>query len=244
VAACCCCSRVAGSVSDGAELVLTRHNHSTGHGDHFKWLAVLGFVLAVSGVVALPWGGDPDSSATHHARSDVPAFVAEPAVLIQQAATTPPAKPARAAAAGAPTRLVVPRLHVNAPVYPISAPGGVLLPPSNPQTLGWWQDGAVPGAAKGGALITGHTVHTGGGAFDDLETLRAGDRVRVGTAKGSIEYAVTKITIYPKATLARNAQTVFSQDVPGRLVLITCEDWNGSVYLSNTVVLADPLPGA
>jgi hypothetical protein len=37
---------------------------------------------------------------------------------------------------------------------------------------------------------------------------------------------------------------VFSQDVPGRLVLITCEDWNGSVYLSNTVVLADPLPGA
>jgi hypothetical protein len=31
---------------------------------------------------------------------------------------------------------------------------------------------------------------------------------------------------------------VFDQGVPGRLVLITCEDWNGSVYLSNEVVIA------
>ena len=34
---------------------------------------------------------------------------------------------------------------------------------------------------------------------------------------------------------------MFSQDVPGRLVLITCEDWDGSRYLSNVVVTATPV---
>jgi hypothetical protein len=33
---------------------------------------------------------------------------------------------------------------------------------------------------------------------------------------------------------------VFAQDVPGRLVLVTCEDWDGSGYLSNAVVIATP----
>jgi hypothetical protein len=34
---------------------------------------------------------------------------------------------------------------------------------------------------------------------------------------------------------------VFRQRGPGRLVLITCEDWNGTTYLSNAVVFADPV---
>jgi LPXTG-site transpeptidase (sortase) family protein len=137
-------------------------------------------------------------------------------------------------------RLVVPRLRVDAPVYPIGTPGGVLTPPSDPQTLGWWDGGAVPGAAHGGALITGHTVHTGGGAFDDLESLSAGDDVWVRTNHGVLRYAVSGVAIYRKASLARDAARIFRQSGPGRLVLITCEDWNGSTYLSNAVVFADP----
>ena len=40
---------------------------------------------------------------------------------------------------------------------------------------------------------------------------------------------------------ANNVATrLFSQRVPGRLVLITCEDWNGVEYLSNVVVTATP----
>jgi sortase (surface protein transpeptidase) len=85
-------------------------------------------------------------------------------------------------------------------------------------------------------------VSSGGGAFDDLETLRAGDRVVIGTTGGTIAYEVTGVTIYRKASLARHASRVFSQTVPGRLVLITCEDWNGSTYLSNAVVIAQPVP--
>ncbi len=146
----------------------------------------------------------------------------------------------RSAYAGAPSRLLIPSLDVDSAVIPIASSDGVLLPPSDPQTLGWWNGGAVPGAAKGGALITGHTVHTGGGSFDDLETLEAGDKVTVRTSAGDVKYRVTAMSIYRKASLAENAQKVFSQSVPGRLVLVTCEDWDGSKYLSNVVVFADP----
>ena len=92
------------------------------------------------------------------------------------------------------------------------------------------------------ALVTGHTVHAGGGALDNLETLRRGDRVTVRTDSGRIRYAVRSVAVYEKGALARQAQRLFSQEVPGRLVLITCEDWDGSRYLSNVVVTASPAP--
>jgi LPXTG-site transpeptidase (sortase) family protein len=168
-----------------------------------------------------------------------PPYLVEPRVELRAAAAPP--RHERLPHAGRPVRLVVPRLHVDAPVVPIGAPGRVLVPPGDPQVLGWWDGGAVPGAAHGGALVTGHTVHTGGGALDDLETLRPGDPVRVRTARGTIRYAVTGVTVYRKASLARDAAKVFRQRGPGRLVLITCEDWNGTTYLSNAVVFADPV---
>jgi LPXTG-site transpeptidase (sortase) family protein len=130
---------------------------------------------------------------------------------------------------------------VNAPVMPVRAPGGTLVPPSDPQRLGWWAGGAEPGAARGSALVTGHTVHTGGGALDDLETLRRGDRITVRTDRGRIRYAVQRIEVLRKGAVAREAQRLFSQDVPGRLVVITCEDWDGERYLSNVVVVAAPV---
>jgi LPXTG-site transpeptidase (sortase) family protein len=176
-------------------------------------------------------GAAPQSQELVRART-LP-FVVEPGVSIEAA------RPKPHAAAGRPNRLLVPRLGIDAPVIDIGVVDGTLLPPSDPQTLGWWSDGAAPGALRGGALITGHTVHTGGGAFDDLETLEAGDRVRVRTAKGVIPYVVRGVTVYRKATLARDAARVFSQTVPGRLVLITCEDWNGSGYDSNAIVFAE-----
>ncbi|QNE23150.1 class F sortase [Kribbella qitaiheensis] len=132
----------------------------------------------------------------------------------------------------------IPRLEVSAPVVEISIDEGSLTPPSNPQKLGWWSGGAQPGARLGSAIITGHTVHTGGGAFDNLGQLLPGDTVGVTTSRGQLAYRVTAVTTYRKQTLAKSAAQVFDQSVPGRLVLITCEDWNGKVYLSNAVVIA------
>ena len=210
---------------------------------------MLGAVCAVAVAAALLLLGSAVTGLLDRSRSahegvvaapvTAPPYVVEPRVELQAASTSP--RHERLPHAGRPVRLVVPRLHVDAPVVPIAAPGRVLVPPSDPQVLGWWGAGAVPGAAHGGALITGHTVHTGGGAFDDLETLRPGDPVRVRTARGTIRYVVTGVTVYRKTGLARDAAKVFRQTGPGRLVLVTCEDWNGTTYLSNAVVFADPV---
>jgi LPXTG-site transpeptidase (sortase) family protein len=190
--------------------------------------------------------GPPDPvGAAAPVSEELPPYVVEPAVRFERAAPsqtpdTTDAPPRAPEAEGVPHRVVVPRLGVDVPVVGIDAPGGVLTPPADPQVLGWWRSGAQPGAELGSALITGHTVSSGGGALDDLETVRRGDPVTVRTSTGSVDYEVTDVTIYRKATLAEHAARVFSQSVPGRLVLITCEDWNGTAYLSNVVVLAEP----
>src|SRR6266540_3403692 len=139
---------------------------------------------------------------------------------------------------GRPQRITVPELGVSAKVVGITARDGALDPPSNPREVGWWSEGAKPGAKKGSAVMTAHTVHTGGGAFDHLEDLSAGDSVIILTDKGNLRYEVDWVRIYRKQSLAKHAAEVFDQSVPGRLVLITCDDWNGSVYLSNAVVVA------
>ncbi|WBQ03298.1 class F sortase [Kribbella sp. CA-293567] len=148
-------------------------------------------------------------------------------------------RPSPAARPGVPSRIAIARLGVIAPVVPIKALGGSLTPPSNPRQVGWWSGGALPGALRGSAVITGHTVHNGGGAFDDLEQVRSGDVVGVSTSRGLVRYRVTGVTTYRKQALARSAIELFGQSRPGRLVLVTCEDWTGKVYLSNVVVLAE-----
>ncbi len=116
----------------------------------------------------------------------------------------------------------------------------MLRPPSDPTAVGWWREGARPGSAEGSAVVTAHTVSTGGGAFDDLDRLRRGDRVLVRTSRGWLRYVVQEARAYAQQSLPRHAERVFDQSVRGRLVMVTCEDWNGEVYLSNQVVIALP----
>jgi LPXTG-site transpeptidase (sortase) family protein len=202
---------------------------------------LLAVTLVVVGLVVASWAlfgdlapRDAYAGAPAPASPDAAASAPTPAPEQAHRATRPSRN------AGVPTRLVVPALHIDAPVVRIGVTDGTLIPPDDPQVLGWWQDGAVPGARTGSALITGHTVHTGGGAMDHLETLRDGDRVTVRTHRGDVDYRVRGVTVYRKATLAKDAARIFSQERPGRLVLITCEDWDGTRYLSNAVVVAQP----
>lgn len=196
-------------------------------------------------------GGRPQSPAAA-ARSTQPAPKVKPPASTAGTPTAGPTKrttpsaepkstPSNRPKAGTPVRVSVPSLGVSARVLGIRARGGALIPPSNPRTVGWWSDGARPGAAKGSAIITGHTVHNGGGAFDDLEQLQAGDAVTVSTGKGTIRYSVVGVAVYRKGALAKQAARLFDQGVAGRLVLVTCEDWDGSKYLSNAVVIAKPV---
>jgi LPXTG-site transpeptidase (sortase) family protein len=215
--------------------------------------ARVGVVCAlIVGAAALPWvaprvpgliadavpGGDSHVATIKDPAVEPPSkSVAGPVGIATQ---TNPLDGQRLAAAGWPRRVVVPRLHVDSTVVPISGQSGSLLPPSDPQVLGWWREGRPVGAEFGSAVITGHTVHTGGGALDNLDKLAVGDTLRVRTDDGWISYVVQRAKIYSTSELARDAADVFRLGGPGRLVLITCDDWNGTFYESNAVVFASP----
>ena len=210
---------------------------STGRGRLPQWVAAVGAVLVIGGL-----GGwllqSPVASTAGVGGGATDASEAPP----PGSGTTAQAVRARWEP-GAPRQVLIPALDVAAKVVPIKAPNDTLVPPADPLQLGWWADGARPGAERGSALVTGHTVHTGGGALNDLEQLTQGQRVVVRTDRGRVVYAVDRVRVYSKGRIARDAERLFSQEVPGRLVLITCEDWDGSRYLSNVVVIAEAITG-
>ena len=142
----------------------------------------------------------------------------------------------------APVRLVVPSLHIDAPIVPIAVKNSTLTPPSNFRDVGWWDQSAKIGSATGQTVITGHTVHTGGGEMDNLGSIQTGAVVKVVTKAQTVWYRETQVIVYSKKQLAEHAEELFSQDRPeNRLVLITCTGWTGDGYTSNVVVFADPL---
>jgi LPXTG-site transpeptidase (sortase) family protein len=142
-----------------------------------------------------------------------------------------------------PEQLIVPSIDLRAPVLPIEVhSNGTLYPPSDYHEVGWWTGSAKPGATSGQTLITGHTVHTGGGVMDRLGGLRPGDLIKVRTKIGTVEYLATKIFVYTKAQLAKHRQDLFGQDRKDyRLVLVTCTGWTGTEYTSNIIVFASEL---
>jgi LPXTG-site transpeptidase (sortase) family protein len=142
---------------------------------------------------------------------------------------------------GAPSQVQVPALGITAEVVPIDTAGAVLTPPPDPRRVGWWQEGAHPGSQEGSVLITGHTVRVGGGAFDDLEEVSDGSVVEVTTQHGVVEYAVSGVQVLTKDQLAARAPDLFDPAGPARLVLVTCEDWDGTAWRSNVVVVARPV---
>lgn len=146
-------------------------------------------------------------------------------------------------AIGTPDRLVVPSVGINAPVAPIEmSPEGVLTPPADVDSTGWWRRSAQPGARSGQVLVTGHAVHDGDGAMDDIGEVHAGDRVRLRSGGKTALYRTTSVAVLSKAEVAERARTLFGQDRGhGRLVLVTCTDWNGEDYESNVIVLAEPV---
>lgn len=142
-----------------------------------------------------------------------------------------------------PVNLSVPSVGIDAPVVSIPLQeGSVLDPPADPSTLGWWDDSARPGARKGQTVITGHTVSTGGGAMDSMVDVEPGGTVDVETDEGTMRYRITDKEVVTRPDLAERAEEIFGQDVTkGRLVIVTCTNWNGAVWEDNLVVYGTPL---
>lgn len=195
-------------------------------------------LLVVGGLLASIAAGEQSSSRG----ADSVVVAAVPSVPIPSPTGSPTSAVAPAPAPGVrPVAVVVPSLDVRADVTPIATQDGALTPPADPLDVGWWSGGSRPGAGTGAAVITGHTVHTGGGAFDDLEVLAAGDRVLVLSDGARVAYDVATVEVLSRAELARESTRIFGRSGPGRLVLITCEDWDGTAYRSNVVVTARPV---
>lgn len=196
-------------------------------------LVVAGAVALIGGLVTIEHdrGGGAEHAGTH---SGSPSASPE----LGTTATPKLAEPLP----GAPVHVRIPALGVDAPVLPVHAPHNTLVPPSDPEELGWWADGAEPGAPHGAVLIAGHTVHNGPGALNPLGTLTPGARVLVRTATGErLRYRARRVHTFSKGTIAERAARLFAQRGPARLVLVTCADWDGTRYLSNSVVIAVPV---
>ena len=145
--------------------------------------------------------------------------------------------------AGAPQRIKIKAIGVDARVVPISVGSDAVLdPPADYREVGWWDASARPGAGRGQTVVTGHTVHTGGGSMNRIGRLRPGQKVDVVTRKGTMRYRVRRVAVLSHSALAKASVRLFGQrGGSGRLVLVSCTDWNGSSYDSNVVVLASPL---
>lgn len=178
-----------------------------------------------------PFGADSPGPTTSASARDTPVTIAP----TPQAGAKPAAQQP-----GTPTRIMIPTLKVDARVVGVETKNRVFDPPADPNLIGWWSEGARPGAEQGSALLTGHTVHTGGGALEDLETLSDGDAITVRTEDGDLNYAVSQVQVLSKDELAAQAETLFDQRSEGRLVVLTCEDWDGKEWESNVVVTALP----
>ncbi|MCW2780132.1 MAG: Sortase family protein [Marmoricola sp.] len=142
----------------------------------------------------------------------------------------------------APVRLLVPSKGIDAPVVDISVTNSVLEPPADFHEVGWWDQSAKVGASSGQTVITGHTVHTGGGSMNNLPKVRVGDAIDIVTPQGKMRYVAERVQVLSKDDVAKRAHELFGQDRGnGRLVLITCTNWNGIFYPDNVVVFGKPL---
>ncbi len=141
---------------------------------------------------------------------------------------------------GAPTRMVIDGLGVDAPVVPVTAVDGVLRPPDDPAEVGWWAAGAPAGATEGPVVIVGHVDSVAGpGALFRLADLPADAAVAVLVGERPVSYRVLSRHLYDKSTGL--PPDIFARGAP-RLTLITCggefDDAAGS-YEQNLVVTAE-----
>ncbi|MES9525199.1 class F sortase [Streptomyces capoamus] len=142
-----------------------------------------------------------------------------------------------------PTRLLIPKISVDAPFTTLSIGAtGQLQPPPAADTnlVGWYADGVSPGE-EGTAIIAGHVdTVTSAAVFADLYELERGDRFSVERADGrTAEFEVDNAETYPKDDFP--SKRVYADAARPEVRLITCAgDYDRTVrdYTDNLVVFA------
>ncbi|MGW1778591.1 class F sortase [Streptomyces sp. NPDC002143] len=144
-----------------------------------------------------------------------------------------------------PQRIDIPELGVQAPVVArgLDAEGAIDPPPFDQAgVVGWYADGAQPGA-QGTALLVGHVdTETRPAVFYKLSTLKAGETVRVIRDDGKVaEFTVDDVTVVQRDRF--DARQAYGTRQSGRaeLRLITCGgvfDRVSHSYTANVIVSA------
>ncbi|MFJ9018430.1 class F sortase [Streptomyces sp. NPDC102259] len=144
-----------------------------------------------------------------------------------------------------PQRIDIPDLGVQAPVVArgLDTDGGVDPPPFDQAgVVGWYADGAKPGA-RGTALLVGHVdTATRPAVFYKLSTLKAGETIRVVRDDGKVaEFTVDDVEVVQRDRF--DARQAYGPRQPDRaeLRLITCGgtfDRVSRSYTANVIVSA------
>ena len=166
----------------------------------------------------------PPAAASAHASEPVASSLAASPPPANAAPSAPKAAASRAAGSGPslPSELVIPAIHVDAPVEHVgTTPDGAMDAPHEWNDVAWFDQGYRPGE-RGSAVIAGHLDSTTDRAvFWDLRLLKPGDQVLVKDANGSrLTFQVTGSEIYPynQAPL----QKIFGPASAPMLNLVTC----------------------
>lgn len=146
-------------------------------------------------------------------------------------------------ASGLPTHLRIPAINVDAVIEHVGlAPDGAMDVPKGPADVAWFDKGPRPGE-NGSAVLAGHFGWKDNipAVFDNLSSLRKGDKIYVENDKGELTtFVVRESRLFGEKG---NATEVFSSsDGKAHLNLITCEGvWNKETesYSERLVVFAD-----
>jgi LPXTG-site transpeptidase (sortase) family protein len=149
---------------------------------------------------------------------------------------------------GLPVRLKIPKINVDATVeYVGLTPDGAMDVPKDPADAAWFKLGPRPGE-NGSAVIAGHYGLWKNGersVFDDVHTLRKGDKLSVEDEQGVTTMFVVRE--HRRVDPSADASDVFgSQDGKAHLNLITCEGvWNETQksYSRRLIVFTDKEEG-
>jgi len=172
-------------------------------------LGVTAVVLVVMTAAGCGGGGKKHASTQWHAAPS-------------QSSGTP--APVKAMSRSVPSRLRIPKLHVNSPIMKLglNADHTIQVPPlGQPNMTGWWEGGPTPGE-KGASVILGHNIGNGrASVFEKLGTLKPGDTVQVTRDNGSVAtFEITKMEQIAKSSFP--TEKVYGKlPYPG-IRLITC----------------------
>jgi sortase (surface protein transpeptidase) len=203
-----------------------------------KTIFVAGLVMLAVGLLVVLHAMTGQVSQPPASAQQIPATVGTAVPFPVDPSAVAPALPP-----STPVEIEIPLLGVKAPVMRLgkNSDGTVQVPPLGNHNLAGWYDGSVTPGADGSSVILGHVDnYTGPSVFFSIKNLRAGDKVDVVRANGSVAaFAVDGVQKVAKAQFPTS--DVYGNVSYPSLRLVTCGgpfDAASGEYADNIVVYA------